>query len=132
MSETQAVLDEWLARGARLLHAERLPLRAAPDSTRALALRLTFDCGALRFEASAGELSVVRSKEAIDGSRNADEEEPWWALLGHELCGVRLDLDARGAARRARLQFRPDDRHPRFVLLRARDGQLRVAAEDGA
>ena len=132
MSETQALLDEWLARGARLLHVERLPLRASPDSTRALSLRLTFDCGALCFEACADELAVARADEAIEGSAGADEEEPWWALLGHELCGVRLDVDARGAARRARLQFRPDDQSPRFVLLRARDGQLQVAAGDGA
>jgi hypothetical protein len=132
VSQTQALLDEWLARGARLLHVERVALRASPDPTRALSLRLTFDCGALCFEADADELSIVHSDEPIDGSVNADEDEPWWALLGHELRAVRLDVEAGGAARRARLQFRPDDQNPRCVLLRAREGQLRVAVEERA
>ncbi len=132
MSQTQALLDEWLARGARLLHVERLALRASPDSARALSLRLTFDCGALCFEARADELAIARADEAIDGALNADEEEPWWTLLGHELRAVRLEVDAQGAPRRARLQFRPDDQDPRFLLLRARDGQLQVAVKTGA
>jgi hypothetical protein len=133
VSEVQALLDEWLARGARLLHVGRLPLRASLDQARALALELTFDCGVLRFEADADALRVERSEEAVEGSLSADEEEPWWALLGQELCGAQLDIDvnveAGGAARRARLQFRSDDQNPRFVRLAARDGQLRITSE---
>lgn len=131
MSTAVALLDEWLARGARLLHVERLPLRASLDPGRSLALLLTFDCGALLVEADAGALSITGG-EAPEGAISADEEEPWWALLGHELCGVRIDADAAGVAGRARLQFRPDDQNPRFVSLRARDGQLRVVAERDA
>lgn len=129
MSEGQALFDEWLARGARLLHVERLPLRASLDPARALALALTFDCGVLKLEADADELHVARSDEEIEGAGSADEEEPWWALLGHELCGARLDVDRQGRAQRVRMQFRPDDQNPRFVRVGARHGQLRVVAE---
>jgi hypothetical protein len=129
VSSLQTRLDEWLARGARLLHVERLPLRASLDPKRALTLLLTFDCGVLRIEADAEALRVVQSDDPVDGAVSDDQEEPWWALLGHELCGLELDVDAQGVAQRMRLQFRPDDQNPRFVRLAARDGQLRVVAE---
>ncbi len=134
MIDVAALLDEWTARGARLLHCERLPLRASRDPSRALILMLTFDCGILRIEAGGEgdrlEFGLVEGSDAeLDGGVSGDDEDPWWALLGTELCGVRIDADSPSEPRRARFQFRPDGQNPRFVRLSARNGQLRVISD---
>jgi len=127
------LLDEWISSGARLLAAERIPLRGSIDAARALSLVLTFDCGKLRLEPGEdGEsLSILGGAEgeaAASGLLSADEEEPWWALLGHGLCAAAVDRDDAGGAKRLRLQFRAEGDNPRFVHVDARDGQLRVTA----
>ena len=125
------LLDEWISSGARLLSAERIPLRGSLDAERALRLVLTFDCGRLRLESGdeGDALTIDPSAEGeapVAGLLSADEDEPWWALLGHALCAAAIDLDDAGRATRLRLQFRPHGENPHFVRVAARDGQLRV------
>ena len=123
------LLDEWISSGARLLRAERVPLRGSLDPAGALSLVLTFDCGRLRLEPDdEGDVLAIfgEGESEIPGLLPADEEEPWWSLLGHTLCAAALDLDEAGRAMRLRMQFRPDGENARFVRVTAGDGQLRV------
>jgi len=100
---------------------------AGPGSIDSLVL--TFDVGAYLIESGERGLRVARLAEPEDlpdGAVSADEEEPWWALLGHPLVRAR-ELDAEIG-----LQFRPDEDSPRTVTLAtAPDGGIAVAVQRG-
>ncbi len=124
-------LDEWIRGGARLLRAERVPLRSSPDAARALSLVLTFDRGRLRLEPgdepdTLAIFGEIEGESEVAGLLSAGDDEPWWALLGQALCAAAIDLDDAGRVTRLRMQFREDGENPRFVRVAASDGQLRV------
>ena len=51
---------------------------------------------------------------------NLDEDEPWWALLGHPLTRASEDGGA------LLLQFRPDAESPKILRLAAEGRTIRV------
>jgi hypothetical protein len=87
---------------------------------------LTFDVGrlAISIDAEKGALAIRFGPEAeLDegDAVRADEEEPWWTLMGHELTRARRGPDV------LELQFRADDQSPKLVTFALRDGAIHVA-----
>jgi hypothetical protein len=102
-------------------------------------LLLTFDVGRILVwgddettdEATeSGELTYMHVQDTEDlagGLLILDEEEPWWRVLGSPLFRVRARRDKPGVVR---LQFRPDDRNPRFVELDPEGRLVRIRMDD--
>jgi len=120
------------ARDARavLLEAHRVPpIGGADEEGRGIAFALVFDAGrVLVAPGSPGgrELHAIALESADDVPSNAvpaNEEEPWWRLLGAPLVGAWCEEE--GAA--IRLQLRDDADAPRFVLLRREGASVRAA-----
>ena len=124
-------LERWVQGGARLLRVERAPLRSTLDTRRALLLMLTFDRGRLVIGCGGDglELAVPQSEEEVpENLLPADEDDPWWTLMG---TGLRDASDESDGSRCAalHLRFRPDHENPRLVTLRASDGQLHISSQ---
>ena len=126
-------LEGLIAQSATLLRVDALSVDGAAGK-RSRALVLTFDVGPLIVEPShdGSELrfAALESGEVLDqGSVSLNEEEPWWALLGHPLTRAEEILEPDGHRAGLELQFRRDDENPRRVALRLRDDAVEVAPE---
>lgn len=128
------VLDRVREAGGRLLRAERAPLGPG-ESGASATLRLTFDVGRVLLrvtaEGPAGLDAEVDDPGESEGPGaapsylNADEDEPWWRLLGQPL----LRVEARGPEESPEallLQFRREDERPRRVEIVAERGAVAV------
>ncbi len=126
VSEQQNELEEWATfgdagvekhlqglceEGCVLLRVERAPKTGPSGARRSERLRLTFDKGAIDFWPSEGALACgsIDSGQAL---LNADEDEPWWTVLGHPL--TRVAPQPGGGVL---VQFRPDDASPKLFVL---------------
>ena len=58
-----------------------------------------------------------------------NEEEPWWALLGHPLTRADEIFEPDGHRAALDLQFRHDDDNPRCVTLTLRQDVVEVVVE---
>jgi len=129
----ESVLVPLVERAPRLLRAERLPLRGVRGSTRCAGLILTLELGHLWIlpGEQPGELSVAlrdASEPSPPDAVLADEEEPWWAILGSELRNAWARPEPTGGIAAIELQFRPDSANPKVVSLALRSGELHVSA----
>ena len=97
--------------GGRLLRVERAPLPGAAGARGSSELRLIFDVGIVSIGPGGAPADPGRAEAEL---LEADEEEPWWALLGHPL--TRVSVRERGELL---LQFRADDASPKVLLLAA-------------
>ena len=97
----------------------------AGDGLASPAFLLTFDVGRLLVsaDASGNQLNLMHFENRDDlpgGLVLADEDEPWWRLLGNPLAQVEVGEDPRNSVR---LQFRKDDENPRSITL-VREGEV--------
>jgi hypothetical protein len=98
-------------------------------------LLLTFDVGRILVWADdeateSGELTYMHVQDTEDlagGLLILDEEEPWWRVLGGELCRARARRESQGV----RLQFRPDENNPRFIELERKGRLVRISMDEG-
>ncbi len=107
--DLEQLLGGIVERHGRLL---RTTLDGGPGGWAKLAL--TFDVGTIAIQATDGAL-VGRAHPAAEGEAgtNADELDPWWAVLGNPLCRVSEHEDG------LLIQFREDAQSPKVLLLRA-------------
>ncbi len=129
------VLQEIVERGGRLLSVAHEPAPGRRSAAAARRIVLVLDTGLLRIEPSAGggELAVRLLTGEDPGDRatvSADEEEPWWALRGDELCGAWAVSDTGTVG--VDLQFRRDDENPKIVMLRLKGSQVTISARPKA
>lgn len=131
-------VDELLAalerEKVRLLRVERIAAGARRAATRTAGVLLTFDSGRLLVEVSR-DRSTLRVEVGLDVDFEseadvvrADEEEPWWALIGNDLVRARRRAGEPDAPTELELQFRPDGENPKLVTLALVGGELRVSA----
>jgi hypothetical protein len=115
----EALLSAFVAAQARLLRAES-------DDPRALSLR--FDRGVLRVAVIDGGLELeVGGGEVIGaGAARLDEDDPWWTVIGHPLCGAWSLVDGEGRRTALELQFRPDGENPKILALEGHGLVLRA------
>ena len=111
-----AWLDQVVERKGRLLRVTHTPATGG-----LAALAFTFDVGTVRIEAVRGALAA-RAHPAGEGEAdtNADEEAPWWTVLGNPL--TRVQEHEGGVL----LQFREDADSPKIVWLVPGDHALSV------
>ncbi len=104
---------------ARLLHVERAPLPGPAGGRASSALRLVFEVGIVELRPAAAGLAAVPLPPGSAGAGlvPADEDEPWWALLGHPL--VRVQARPQGALL---VQFRRDEDSPKILVLEPEAG----------
>ena len=77
---------------------------------------------------NSGRIETLASREELpSGLVSANEEEPWWRVLGAPLSQV--SLRESDGQRSIRLQFRPVEQHPRRVLLSLEEGGVRATLE---
>ena len=112
---------DWLGRIAersgRLL---RTTLDASPRGGLE-ALSLTFDVGTVALRAAGSQLvAEAHPPGQGEAGTNADEEDPWWTVVGAPLHRVHVHEDG------LLLQFREDTASPKILLLRADGGAVRV------
>ena len=129
----EPVLAPIVDRTPRLLRTERLALRGVRNPARSGGLILTLEIGRLWILPGdkTGELAIslrAPSEESPAEAVSADEEDPWWALLGSELRGAWSLPDPAGGIAAIELQFRPDHANPKLVSLALLEGQLLVSA----
>ncbi|MAE93574.1 MAG: hypothetical protein QF410_10045 [Planctomycetota bacterium] len=106
--------------GGCLLRVERAPRTGPAGARLSERLRLTFDVGALDACVSGGQLQPS-PPDASEPLLNADEDDPWWALLGHPLTKVAPHEEA-GLL----VQFRADDASPKILILAPEAGAVAV------
>jgi hypothetical protein len=101
-------------------------LRVESDDPRALSLR--FDRGVLRLAVIDGalELELLGGETLAAGSALLDEDDPWWTVLGHPLCGAWSRRDDEGRRAALEPQFRPDGENPKIVSLEGHGLVLRA------
>ena len=119
------LLEKVAAAGGQLLRVE---VQGASDGAVLAALILTFDIGRVLVQAdSATGLLLEQYLEPADARPvvNADEQDPWWRVLGSPLSRV-LDIDSGGGSVGVALQFRQDGDNPRRIALLARGDGLVV------
>jgi len=122
------------ARG-RLLRCE-----ADRSGTTPGVLVLTFDVGRIVIRPTEDGLLVEHAADANalpDGLETADDEEPWWRLLGQSISaawpgGVEDGVGARGlgALMVLKLRFREESDNSRTVRLEAAGRTVRVSLEE--
>jgi len=118
----------------RLLRVDRIAAGPRRAPTRNVGMRLTFDAGRLLVEVSRdrGSLRVETGFDVDYESEaevlRADEDEPWWALVGNDLVRARRTRGEPDAPTELELQFRPDGENPKLVTLALVGGELRVSA----
>jgi len=128
----ERVLGRVAEAGGKLLRAERAMGPAAAPAR----LRLTFDLGAVEIApdaegaalratpaapSPAGDEELHRAPAGDQELHRADEESPWWTLLGHPLTRVAVR-----EAGTLLLQFRPDDASPKILTLEPAAGAVRI------
>ncbi|MCP3984282.1 MAG: hypothetical protein GY723_07825 [bacterium] len=118
-ARTRDALGHIATAGGKLLRVEREPVPGPGGEQRSLHLRLSFDTGAIQLRAEAGGVSTSTA-EAEAVLANADEDEPWWAVLGSPLTKV-APQEGGGCL----MQFRADDASPKLFVLAA-DGEALV------
>jgi hypothetical protein len=130
--EREPALREICERHPRLLRVERVPARGRRSAQHAHALILLFDrlqlCVRADPEAEALEVSASGAPLVEDALR-ADEDEPWWMLLGAPLVAAWQPSDPERAGATLELQFREDGSNPKVVVLRFADGHIIVRAQ---
>jgi hypothetical protein len=111
---------------AALVAGQARLLRAESDDPRALSLR--FDRGVLRAALVDGalELELGGATPLAEDAAILDEDDPWWTVLGHPLCGAWSRRDGEGRRQALELQLRPDGENPKIVVLEARGMLLRA------
>ena len=130
MSErSQPILQDLTRQGACLLRVELLAVPDKPLERVCRAVVMTFDVGLYIVELSpAGEeIRVARlaDPEAVPaGCIDAEEEEPWWALLGAPLVAAVATLEPDGHRSAVELEFRREN--PRIISLAHSDGALTI------
>ena len=112
---------EWLGRvserGGRLLRTT--VDRAAGGGLSTLAF--TFDVGTVALRAADGDLiGAAHPAGQGEAGTNADEDDPWWTVLGNPL--HRIHAHEEGLL----LQFRADADSPKILLLRPEGDSVRV------
>jgi hypothetical protein len=117
---------------AQILRVERMA--SSDGESSAPAFLLTFDVGRIlvRSDPFTGSLraEALESREAVSGPLAcADEEEPWWRVLGAPLTAA-WESGAE-EARGLRLRFRSDDDNPRVIALRPEGASVRASLEKG-
>ena len=130
MSETlEPALEALTAVPGRLLRAAGVPAGEACWRE----LLLTFDVATLHVSLSdeSGELRVelgAVASDPPDGLEPADEEEPWWAVLGNPCVHAWQSRDPSGRRVALALQLRDDGENPRILSFVPVDGRVRVSA----
>jgi hypothetical protein len=130
--EREPALREICERRPRLLRVERVPARGKRSPLRAHGLMLLFDRLQLsvRADAETGALEVAASgAPLLEDALRADEDEPWWMLLGTSLVAAWQTTDDKGASSRLELQFREDGANPKIVRLALVDGHIAIRAQ---
>ncbi len=126
------IFERVVSAGGQILNVERTERELAGVSDASAILVFTFEIGriAVRFGARDRTLAVdlIASREELPPDLvSATEEEPWWRVLGAPLSQV--SLRESDGERSIRLQFRPDEQHPRRVLLSLEEGGVRATLE---
>lgn len=122
------ILERVAAAGTQLLRAELQPSRGAGDGVAALVL--TFDLGRvlLHVDPATGLLTehLLDAGDATPAALEvADEEEPWWRVLGSPLVRA-LEINPGQGVLGVALQFRQDADNPRRIAILARGEGLTV------
>ncbi len=128
----EPALHEICERRPRLLRVERVPARGRRSVQRAHALLLLFDRlqHSVRADPEQQALDVaVSGAPLLEDALRADEDEPWWMLLGAPLAAAWQATDEKGGSRTLELQFREDASNPKVVTLRLVDGQISIRAQ---
>ena len=136
----EPALREICERRPRLLRVERVPARGKRSPLRAHALMFLFDRLQLsvRADAEAGALEVAAAgAPLLEDALRADEDEPWWMLLGTPLVAAWQSRDEKGAGApqgaspisRLELQFREDGSSPKVVRLTLVDRHIAIRAQ---
>lgn len=125
MSNTAAVtgFEPIIEASGRLLRVDRDPVPGPAGARASTRLRLTFDVGALELHLDPQAGGLAASPPGEGCAVPANEEEPWWPLLGNPLCRV----SERGPGELL-LQFRPDDDSPRILVAKGEAGGVAVRA----
>ena len=123
------IFERAASAGGRLLRVERLDVQPGADECYANAYLLTFDVGRVlvSVQSPGGPLSLLHLENADDvpsGLSPADEDEPWWRLLGAPV--TRVIGDVPDLPKSITLQFREDADNPRRVELAAQGGRVRA------
>ena len=71
---------------------------------------------------------AVSGAPMLEDALRADEDEPWWMLLGTSLVAAWQSSDEKGASASLELQFREDASNPKIVTLRLVDGHIAIRA----
>jgi hypothetical protein len=127
----EPTLQEICERHPRLLRVERVPARGQRSVLRAHALMLLFDRlqMSVRADPEAGALEIAASgAPMLEDALRADEDEPWWMLLGAPLVAAWQTSDEKGGTARLELQFREDASNPKVVTLRLVHGRISIRA----
>ncbi|MBW2241531.1 MAG: hypothetical protein JRH01_06050 [Deltaproteobacteria bacterium] len=108
---TRGVLERIAKASGKLLRVEREPAPGPGGALHSRHLRLSFDVGAVQLHTEAGGLmaSTVEGEGALI---NADEDEPWWTVIGSPL--TRVAAQEGGGLL---VQFRADDSSPKLFVL---------------
>jgi hypothetical protein len=122
------ILERVAAAGTQLLRAELQPSGGAGDGV--AALLLTFDLGRvlLHVDPATGLLAehLLDAGDATPPALEvADEEEPWWRVLGSPLVRA-LEINPGQGVLGVALQFRQDADNPRRIAILARGEGLTV------
>ena len=96
-----------------LLRVARVPCTGPAGARLSERVRLIFDVASFDLWVDQGEL-VAGAAEERSPLLSADEDEPWWALLGHPLTRIAAH-DTGGSL----VQFRADDASPKILILAA-------------
>jgi len=115
----EPLLSAFVAAQARLLRVES-------DDPRAVSL--LFDRGVRRAAVVDGALELeVGGGEVIGaGAALLDEDDPWWTVIGHPLCGAWSRHDGEGHRTALEFQFRPDGENPKIIALEGHGLVLRA------
>lgn len=108
---TRGVLERIAKASGKLLRVEREPMPGPGGAQRSRQLRLSFDVGAVQLHAEAGGL-MASAAEAEGTLISADEDEPWWTVLGSPLTRVAAQEGGGVLA-----QFREDNSSPKLFVL---------------
>ena len=131
MNDLQPTLEELCTHRPRLLRAELVPLRARIGARGVREIVLTFDASRLSIELGpAVELRCRIGAEPSDQAlENANEDEPWWRVLGAPLVAAWVVLEPKDASAELALQFREDAANPRLISLSRHGDEIRVRCE---
>ena len=129
----EEILQELIQQRPRLLSVERIPGRGPALDELSRSLRLSFDAGSLLVERAprASGLRVALDAEEPEPRESvvrADEDDPWWAVIGNELARAWAVSAAEAERSALELQFRRDDDDPKLISLELLGANIRVSA----